>query len=123
MKRATLAVLTGGFLISLGFMFYAGEPGRGSWWPLFVPFAAWAGLPYALIYAVSRRGPATRASSAVVLLSALAVSGFGALMLYEAFIAHPDAQSGIVLIFIPFYQVLGLLPLLWIARWLARRGV
>ena len=24
---------------------------------------------------------------------------------------------------IPFYQVLGLLPLLWIARWLARRGV
>ncbi|MDH4030083.1 MAG: hypothetical protein OEU49_04465 [Chromatiales bacterium] len=122
MRRATLAVLICGFLTTLGFMFHAGEPQRLSWWPLFVPFAAWAGVPYALVYAASRRGPATTASHAVVFLSALAVSGFSALMLYQAFIAHPDAQSGIVLLFIPFYQVLGLLPLLWVARVLARRG-
>lgn len=43
-------------------------------------------------------------------------------MFYEAFIAHPDAQSGIVLIFIPLYQLAGLIPLLLVARLLARRS-
>ncbi|UCC13677.1 MAG: hypothetical protein JSW21_09905 [Gammaproteobacteria bacterium] len=122
MRTITIALLVAGFLATLGFMIYAGEPERLSWWPLVAPFAGWVGVPYAVLYLASRRSPSTSGSRAVLLLGAAAVSGFGILMLYEAFIAHPDAQSGIVLIFIPLYQLAGLIPLLLVARLLARRS-
>jgi hypothetical protein len=111
-----------GFLTSIAFMIHAGEPRILSWWLLFFPFAAWTLVPYALVVQAARRQPASRSSQTVLLFAAAALLAFGSFTLYEAFVAHLDAQSGIVFVFLPLYELVGLVPLLWVARVLARRS-
>jgi len=122
LEGSTLTVLLLGFLTTLGFMLYAGEPSKSTWWLFFVPFAGWAGAPYAITGLAVRRSAASRASQVVLLLTAIALTGFGCSMLYTAFVTHIDAQSGIVFVFLPVYQLMGLVPLLLIAQHLARRA-
>jgi FtsH-binding integral membrane protein len=122
LKRSIFTILLLGVLTTLGFMVHAGEPSSPSWWLLFVPFAGWVSVPYAVVALAVRRQPVVRSSQVVLLIAAIALATFGGYTLYGAFVTHIDAQSGIVFVFLPLYQLVGLVPLLWIAQSLARRG-
>ncbi len=122
LRRVTLIFLSVGAVATLGFMVYAGEPGRASWWLFFLPFAAWALVPYALVCAETRRHPANLGSLSLLNAATVLLSGSSVVLLYLAFVAQPVAQSGLVFIFLPVWQAVGLLPFLAVARILARRG-
>lgn len=118
---ATDASLYIGAVVSLVFMIHAGEPGRLYWWPMFAIASAWVLLPYAIVWQEARRRTGQTGPCIVLLIAATALTVFSAIALYGAFIAHPDPQSGLVFIFIPLYQVLGLVPFFIFERYLAGR--
>ena len=120
--RTTRLLLLVGAAATLGFMAYAGQPGSASWWLFFLPFAAWTLVPYALAAAETSRHPSGRGSISVLCAAAAILSGSSIGLLYLAFVAQPDAQSGLVFIFLPVWQSLGLLPFLGVSRILSRRG-
>jgi hypothetical protein len=111
-----------GVVLSLVVMIYAGEPHRLYWWPMFLIASAWVLLPYAIVWQEARRRMAQPGPRVVLLVAAIALTVFSAIVLYGAFIAHPDPQSGLVFIFIPLYQLLGLVPFFILARYLAKRS-
>lgn len=117
-----LALLLVGAATTLGFMIDAGEPDRPWWWLAFSLFGGWALVPYALVAAATRWRPANRASRSVLCAAAALLSGLSILSLYSAFVIHLDAQSALVFIFLPLWQLVGLLPFLGASRWIAQRG-
>ena len=118
--RITFILLLVGAVATLGFMVYAGQPGRASWWLFALPFAAWTLVPYALVTAETRRHLSNRGSLSVLCAAAVLLSSASIVLLYLAFVAQPDAQSGLVLVFLPLWQSFGLLPFLGVSRILAR---
>jgi hypothetical protein len=121
LARVTVGLLVVGTLVTLGFMIRAGEPGEWWWWPLFLPFATWSLAPYAAVAHVLRRRTSGLASRGAVCLAAALLAGTTAYVLYSAFVVHLDPQSGLVFLFLPLWQLLGVAPILWVAQWLARR--
>jgi hypothetical protein len=119
---ATDASLYVGAVVSLVAMIHAGEPHRLHWWPMFAIASAWVLLPYAIVWQEARRRTGRPGPCVVLLVAAITLTVFSALVLYGAFIAHPDPQSGLVFIFIPLYQLLGLVPFFILARYLAKRS-
>lgn len=120
--RAIFFLLAVGAIGTLGFIAYAADPGQpSSWWFLFL-LAVWALLPYAIAAAAVRWQPASHASDSVLLLAAVLLAGLGTFGLYDAFILDPDPQSGLLLIFLPLWELLGLIPVVGISRFVARRG-
>jgi hypothetical protein len=120
--RAILGGVLAGAVATLGFMIHAADRTRPSWWISFVLFAAWALLPYAAMGAAARLRPSNRSSRSVLLAAAVLLSGLSALVLYDVFVAHPDAQSGLVVLILPLWQLVGLAPFVAASRYLARRG-
>ncbi len=57
----------------------------------------------------------SRRSLWVLLLAAALVSSSSAALLYRAFVTHLDAQSGIVFLSLPFWQLIGFVPFLLLA--------
>jgi hypothetical protein len=122
LKRVTLGVLATGAVVTLGFMLDAGEPGASGWWLLFLGFGAWALLPYGVVALVAIRLGSSLASLRVLLAAALLLTGASSLLLYQAFVVDLDPQSGIVFVFLPVWQLVGLAPFLLLAGWLRSRG-
>jgi len=121
LARGILVLLLVGASTTLGFMIYAGDPSRVWWWFFFLPFAGWALLPYAVVGAAARWRPFNGASRSVLCVAAALLSGISILGLHSAFVAYPDAQSGLVLVFLPLWQLVGLSPFVVVSRYLARR--
>ena len=122
LQHTIQGVLIAGGSATLGFMLYAGEPSRPLWWLAFAVFATWGLIPFACVAAVARRFADSRGSLRVLLLAAVLLSIGNAFLLYEAFVAQPDAQSGLVFIFLPMWQLVALIPFLAIARALRSPG-
>jgi SNF family Na+-dependent transporter len=120
--RIAQVLLFVGAATTLGFMGYAGEPTSALWWLLSLPFAAWTLLPYALVASEARRHASNRGSLSLLGLAAALLSGSSIVLLYLAFVAQPDAQSGLVLVFLPLWQLVAMLPFLGVSRLLARPG-
>lgn len=107
--------------MTLGFMLHAGSPGQPSWWLGFILFGAWALAPYGVCAAAARRASDGR-EGLVWLAASVLLTGASAALLYDAFLARPDAQSGLVFLFLPLWQLVGLAPFALAARSLARRA-
>lgn len=122
MRKAGLVLLLAGALTTLAFLVAAGEPGRLSWWPAMLPFAAWALLPYAVAFLAARPLAPERFVNALLCVAAALLAATTATVLAAAFVWHPDPQSGLVFFILPFWQLGGLLPLLFLAHWRARRA-
>lgn len=121
MLRAALGLLVLGVVVTIGFMLHAGEPAKPTWWLFLLPFAAWALAPYLLVAVLAFRLHAQGGAAAVLALAALLLAGSSALLLWLAFVAEPDPQSGLVFVVLPFWQLAAAVPLGLLARWLARR--
>ncbi|MBD3266345.1 hypothetical protein GF373_06710 [bacterium] len=91
-------------MVTAGFLLVSGETGSLSWWPMALGFYAWSAVPYAILALAMRYAIKGNISRIVIFLTALVVCIGGIYLLANAFIIHPGAQSGIVFIFMPFYQ-------------------
>ncbi|MBW2416282.1 MAG: hypothetical protein JRG76_17430 [Deltaproteobacteria bacterium] len=111
--RTAFGVLAAGACITLGFMVYAGSPGEPGWWLGFLPFAgvAWS-------VRIRRDGP----GATLLLVGAVLLTSASTFLLYQAFVAEPDAQSGIVFVFLPVWQILAMLPFVLGAQSLRSRA-
>ncbi|KWV95124.1 hypothetical protein [Erythrobacter sp. AP23] len=110
-RLAILAVYT---LAVLGFMMSIVSSG-GVWlWELYLAIIAWAIAPVALLCLVKRfRIPCA--------FAAIALSGFGIWAYYNTFIASaPDAQMGLVLVFVPLWQLIAAIAALGVFYGVAR---
>lgn len=84
-------------------------------------FAAWAASPFAALFLAPRIFQLTRAGIVLVLSAAVAVAGFSAWLLYSAFVAHPDAQAGLVVLFLPVWELPFVGVVVLVAAWLSRK--
>lgn len=100
----TLFVLAVDMIVTVGFMLRAGEPSKIWWWPLAIGFLIWTLLPYAVFAYLAWRFRARFAPSLTLFVGTLVVSGLSIFSLYDAFVAHLDPQSGLVLLVLPLLQ-------------------
>jgi hypothetical protein len=120
-ERLAYALFGAGSLLTLGFMVYAGRPSSVGWFVKIVPFAIWAVVPFAGGALVCRSvRPSPRGLAIVAAAAALLACGT-AVLLYHAFVIAPDAQSGLLFLFLPLWQALGLAPFGVFALRVARR--
>jgi hypothetical protein len=75
-------------------------------------FLVWANVPYLAVYWLAAVLVHGRGSAMLVLISSFAVVIFGAVIYFDAFIVHLDAQSALVFLFVPLYQLLAVAALL-----------
>jgi len=106
----------------MGFMLYAGQPEHPGWWLGVLPFVLWSLIPYALLAWTAARVRDSRRSLWVLLVASVLLTGGSGVLLYQAFVARPDAQSGLVFLFLPVWQVVVLAVPVVVAHALGRRG-
>jgi hypothetical protein len=85
-------------------MLYAGNPSSADWWSGIFGFFGWACLPYGILLFLNIIKAGKLKKDIVLLLTTAIVSGFGIILIIDAFFIHIDAQGGLVFLFIPIYQ-------------------
>jgi len=116
-----LAVAAALFCFAL--MLWSGRPGDPLWWLAALFFMIWAFAPYAVLWVVSRRSLSQMAAAIALLLGALLCIGIGLGIYIDGFLLAnpPDAQVGLLFLFIPPWQIL-LAIITWVVSlWLERR--
>lgn len=98
-----IAILGG--LLTAGFAVYAARGAEAGSLPFLIIAIVWAVSPYAGLTVLARRAAGPRYWPAVLVISALLVLSFGLYFFWLGFFAHPDPQSGLLFIFLPFYQL------------------
>jgi len=101
---ATYVLLAVGLAATASFVFCNGRPGELAWWRSALGFFAWAAAPFVAVAVMNVFLAGTLTGRVTLLLTALAIAVGGLCVLVQAFVIHPDAQSGIVLIFLPLCQ-------------------
>lgn len=120
LQRLAFAVPLVGALGGIGFMLYVGDFHSWGDWLFFTVISAWTAAPYVAMAVVGRTFRAERGPLAIVCAGSILLMGLAAWVMVEAFFVGPDAQSGLVFLFIPFWQALFFLPFL-LAAWGWRR--
>jgi hypothetical protein len=114
-ELAVYALLAAGSVITLGFMVYAGRPSSLGWFVQIAPFAIWAFAPFAG-GALACRSVRCSPRAVAIVAAAAGLLTFGtALLLYRSFVVAPDAQSGLLFLFLPLWQALALAPFILFA--------
>jgi hypothetical protein len=111
-------------IITLGVMIYQGQESYlGIWrWLLFLFFGAYAVAPYIAIGVITLKIKGTDIQLFITpLLAVIIMTSFGLYAYYDGFFVHLDAQSGLLFLFIPAYQWLGILATVGMNNWLRRR--
>ncbi|MEM7010861.1 MAG: hypothetical protein AAF585_05185 [Verrucomicrobiota bacterium] len=101
--------LLGFALATIFITFAASKPWQedyaGIAWAATIAFAAWGATPHlglsALLLLFKR---ATKVKSAIAVSIALLIVSCGLALIVDVVFIHPDAQGGIALAFVPFYQ-------------------
>ena len=98
-KDWRLAVLTLYGIVVLICMVHMGQPDGARWWLMGVPFMGWALAPVALLCLKCSHPLAYGIGAAILAL-------LGAwLYIGTAYSSAPDAQAGLVFVFLPLYQL------------------
>src|SRR4051812_44024494 len=98
------AVAAFGIVVTLGCLFYGGSPSNASWGAGAALYSIWALAPYAIAIVGSLLWKAPSAQALLTIGAVAAVLPMPYLA-YDVFVAHPDALSGIVFLFVPVYQL------------------
>lgn len=85
-------------------------------------FAGWAMAPFALAWVAAAKVKTILAAQLIVLAAAVA-AGLSVAVYWPTFVdnAKPDAQDGLVLLFVPIYQLAGIALAVVAANFVARR--
>ncbi|MFN3625164.1 MAG: hypothetical protein ACK4TP_14010 [Hyphomicrobium sp.] len=86
-------------------------------------FAGWAMAPFALAWVAAAKVKTILAAQLIVLAAAVAAVGLSVAVYWPTFVdnAKPDAQDGLVLLFVPIYQLAGIALAVVAANFVARR--
>jgi hypothetical protein len=121
--RAYLPLLGVGLLGTLGILLHAGEPGRLSWWTGGgIVFTVWAAAPYGVMALAGRSFRSAPRAMRTLWIGALLVVVASLALLWQSFVVDPDAQAGLVLVALPFWQIVLFLPFLVVAAVLRSRA-
>ena len=116
-----LTAILGG-LLSLAIVVIKGDHSSLLMIMLGLLFSAWVVAPFALAY--RRAGPFADSftASAVILIATLAITAFSSFAYWMTFVNNPapDAQDGLVFLFVPLYQLIGISLVLWGMGWISR---
>lgn len=82
-------------------------------------FAAWVALPFYLLFATTNRGD-SNPSRATFCIGAALLAGTS-FMAYRPSSVGSSSTAGLVFLFLPLWQLLGVAVIRWIARRLGRR--
>lgn len=85
-------------------------------------FSAWIIAPYVFIGRASYRHPGNRSYGVSMLVLTTLVCGLAAWIYTDAFFVHTDPQSGLVMLFIPLWQLLGSVLWVVVSDFAAKRG-
>lgn len=125
---STLVLLAGGALATVGMMIYAAQPWGDNYayqsfagYLSLLLFMGWAISPYFALMVTTVWLVEPGAGRWMVLAGALLITVFGAWLTIEAIIIRPDAQGGLVFIFLPLYQWLVVAVIVLVGLWLKRR--
>jgi hypothetical protein len=85
-------------------------------------FAAWCVSPYALLWWRTGGRAIGRVQAGLLLLVATVAAAFGLAVYVQAFyLSKPDAQVGLLFIFIPLWQAAGVMLGIGAAAWIGAR--
>lgn len=106
--RIAYAVAAAGAIVTTVLMLYASEPwntGVGRWATI-LPFAVLALSPYLVMARLARRFGRDVVKSRALLAVAILVTAPAIFFYVMGFLVEPDAQSGLLFVFLPIYQFL-----------------
>ncbi|MEX0341374.1 MAG: hypothetical protein AB3N06_02200 [Erythrobacter sp.] len=108
------AILAAYAAVTFGAMFRMGSPEEASWYALSIPFLLFAILPVALLSVGAK-------SSLLTGMGALVLAAAGTIFyVHTAWFAAPDAQAGLIFVFLPLYQLVAAAIWLGLVRVFAR---
>lgn len=85
-------------------------------------FAAWCVLPYALLWWRTSARAVGRIEAGLLLLTATVATAFGLAVYVQAFFfSKPDAQVGLLFIFMPLWQAAGVMLGVGASAWIGAR--
>ena len=122
-RRSIGGTLLAGVIVTAGFMIYAGEPADPGWWLGFLAFFLWALLPFAIVALMAYRPSMSQRSLWVLLAASVLLTVATCALLYTALIVQTDAQSALVFVVLPIWQLIALPVFLLVAFLLRERAV
>ena len=99
----TKAIIVIGLIGTLGFAAYAGEPLTAAWWKGGIVMLIVLVVPFFLFWLMQEKMVHNDIQQWLLLISAGIYSLGGLALMYNALIANPDAQGGLVMVVIPVY--------------------
>lgn len=107
-QRIISILLIGSAVYTLGLMIYVGSGWEQITDLLFdIVFGVWAVAPYCYLLVRNRKQSESIRELLILLIGSVLITVLGLFVLYDGFFIHPDAQSGLLFIFIPVYQWIG----------------
>ncbi len=104
-RQLTYALVAIGILANVYFMLTNGEPDKLWWWTGELVFFVWTAIPFVGIATATKCLSKGLTSAFILFITSIIITFGGVYALVETFIVHLDPQSGIIFIFLPFYQL------------------
>ncbi len=121
--RVLYGATAAGYLITLGFIFREGSPATPGWWGAAIVFFVWTSTPFIAMAFAGKKLAGRPAPRLLLTLGAIGLAASAFWFLRIAFVRSPDAQSGVVFVILPLYQLAGVLLLAALAGLVARLSV
>jgi hypothetical protein len=105
---------------------HSGWPENFQDWLGNIPWLGWIVLPYVAMYFGMRTYCERLSLSLANLMGVLVLTGFAIVVYRDGLILHPDAQSALLLVVIPLYQIVLYMLFMFVllaARWFIRRNI
>ena len=105
LKALTQGLALLGAILTLGFAIYAAQGAESGTLPFLILVILWACSPYAVLFVLARLSSASGPWPFLLPVCTLATMLFGLYFFWQGFFVQPDPQSGLLFIFLPFYQL------------------
>lgn len=105
LKAVTQVLAVLGAVLTLGIAIYAAQGAETRTLPFLILVLLWACSPYAALFVLARRTSSGGPWPIVLPVCVLATMLFGLYFFWQGFFVQPDPQSGLLFVFLPFYQL------------------
>lgn len=110
-----------GALVTLSAQFYpSGFPSPRDLNPFLILIMLWGLFPFLIMFLTSFRFPPGHRGLPFLAATDLLAVGATGYILWDAFVAHPDAQGGLLFLFLPLWQTAAILVLYGLSRLVGR---